>query len=188
MTERVPDIERLDDVRALRELLDAAPFDVETVQRLLRVVGELNVKPMELPLQLRRLRGDESAAAALVKLFMLGVTMERDRVDASLAPLGFAGLERLRLARNHEGGVRGTIRLIPHDDLYVASDRPDEEAGADHVAGIHRPSTTLSHLTVRRPVARALDVGTGNGIQALRAARHAERVVATDINARALVF
>jgi hypothetical protein len=32
---------------------------------------------------------------------------------------------------------------------------------------VHGPSLTLSHLTVRRPVETALDVGTGNGIQAI---------------------
>jgi methylase of polypeptide subunit release factors len=56
------------------------------------------------------------------------------------------------------------------------------------VAGIHPPSVTLAKLTIRRPVARALDVGTGNGIQALLASRHAERVLATDVNSRALAF
>jgi methylase of polypeptide subunit release factors len=53
---------------------------------------------------------------------------------------------------------------------------------------VHGPSLTLSHLTVRRPVETALDVGTGNGIQAILAARHSGRVVATDVNARALDF
>ncbi len=46
----------------------------------------------------------------------------------------------------------------------------------------------LAHLTVREPVERALDVGTGNGIQALLLSRHAEHVVATDVNERALGF
>ena len=41
---------------------------------------------------------------------------------------------------------------------------------------------------MRRPVARALDVCTGNGILALLAARHAEQVVATDVSERALAF
>ena len=41
---------------------------------------------------------------------------------------------------------------------------------------------------MRRPVEHALDVGTGNGIQAIHAARHCSRVVATDVNARALQF
>src|SRR4029079_1698366 len=65
---------------------------------------------------------------------------------------------------------------------------PGVDAQPDHVAGVHGPSLTLSHLTVRRPVAAALDVGTGSGVQALQAARHSASVVATDVNERALTF
>jgi SAM-dependent methyltransferase len=39
---------------------------------------------------------------------------------------------------------------------------------------------------VRKPIARALDVGTGCGVQALLAARHAERVTAVELNPRAV--
>ena len=56
----------------------------------------------------------------------------------------------------------------------------------DHVLGVGGASLTLSGLMLQRPVARALDVGTGCGIQALHASRHADRVVATDISVRAL--
>ena len=41
-------------------------------------------------------------------------------------------------------------------------------------------------LTPREPVTTAADIGTGCGVQALLLARHAERVIATDISARAL--
>ena len=56
------------------------------------------------------------------------------------------------------------------------------------MAGVHRPSAVLAHLTIREPVERALDLCTGNGIQALLLARHAGHVVATDVNERALAF
>ena len=79
------------------------------------------------------------------------------------------------------------MRVVPHEHLLIASDRYTEDF-ADHVAAVHGPSATLAHLTVRRPVARALDLGTGNGIQALLVAANADRVVATDINERALAF
>src|SRR5690606_30870927 len=49
-------------------------------------------------------------------------------------------------------------------------------------------SLTLAQVTVRRPTGQVLDLGTGCGIQALHAARHARRVVATDISRRALAF
>ncbi len=83
--------------------------------------------------------------------------------------------------------LRPRVRIVPHDDLLIACDL-SERKDADHVAGVHRPSVALAALTVRRPVATALDVGTGNGVQALLASRHAERVVGTDINERALAF
>ena len=54
--------------------------------------------------------------------------------------------------------------------------------------GVAPSSALLGNLTVRRPVERALDVGTGSGILAVLAARHAERVVATDLSERALAF
>ena len=54
--------------------------------------------------------------------------------------------------------------------------------------GVHRPSVALAHLTVRGSGERALDLCTGNGIQAILLAAHAERVVATDVNARALAY
>ena len=52
--------------------------------------------------------------------------------------------------------------------------------------GVSSASTTLAQLTVRRPVGRALDLGTGCGVQSLHLARHARSVTATDLNPRAL--
>src|SRR4029453_6428489 len=56
----------------------------------------------------------------------------------------------------------------------------------DHVLGVSSASTSLARLTIREPVRRALDLGTGCGVQALHLAAPAERVVATDVNQRAL--
>ena len=87
--------------------------------------------------------------------------------------------------------MRALVRLVPHGDYYIASDA-GPESGADvpfdHVPGIQAPSVTLAKLAVRRPCLYALDLGTGCGIQALLASKHSERVVATDVNPRALGF
>jgi hypothetical protein len=61
-----------------------------------------------------------------------------------------------------------------------------DDVPANHVSTVNPTSVLLSFITIRRPVESALDVGTGCGVQALLAARHARRVVATDINPRAL--
>ena len=41
---------------------------------------------------------------------------------------------------------------------------------------------------MRRPVATALDLGTGCGVQALQLSTHADTVTATDLSERALRF
>nr|WP_245996568.1 class I SAM-dependent methyltransferase [Streptomyces armeniacus] len=83
------------------------------------------------------------------------------------------------------GGVGGAGH--PHPGAANGPDAAElPEPQADVVLGVGGASTTLAGITVRTPVARALDLGTGSGIQALHAAQHATRVVATDLNARAL--
>jgi methylase of polypeptide subunit release factors len=58
----------------------------------------------------------------------------------------------------------------------------------DLVLGLSAASTTLAQLTIRRPVERALDLGTGCGVQSLHLAQHSAEVVATDLNPRALAL
>jgi len=55
-----------------------------------------------------------------------------------------------------------------------------------YVMGVTNAARSLAYLTPRRPVGTVLDLGTGSGIQAVLAAHHAERVVATDVSERAL--
>ena len=57
---------------------------------------------------------------------------------------------------------------------------------SDFVLGVSSASGTLAQLTIRRPVGSALDLGTGCGVQILHLARHADAIVATDVNPRAL--
>lgn len=72
---------------------------------------------------------------------------------------------------------------------WVLSDLGEVTTGEplhpDHVLGIGGATMSLLALTMRAPVGRALDIGTGCGIQALYLATHAQQVVATDLSARA---
>ena len=125
----------------------------------------------------------------LVRLFLLGVPVARDRVDELVDEQLRALLAQAGLLVADDGAVRGAARIVPHDELLIASDHSAAADGhADHVPGVHRPSVALAHLTVRGSGERALDLCTGNGIQAILLAAHAESVVATDVNARALAY
>jgi 16S rRNA C967 or C1407 C5-methylase (RsmB/RsmF family) len=141
-----------------------------------------------LPSYLRRL-GDADELAVLLRLFLLGVPVARERVEELVADELRARLAGAGLLVDDGEALHGASRLVPHDELLIASDHAAAAEGhVDHVPGVHRPSVALAHLTVRSEGERALDVATGNGIQAILLAAHAEHVVATDVNARALDY
>src|SRR4051812_46823375 len=72
------------------------------------------------------------------------------------------------------------------DGLRLVCDSHEEDGQPDVVRGATEAARTLAALIVRRPVARALDLGTGCGVLALTLARHSDRVVGADGNPRAI--
>jgi len=137
-------------------------------------------------------------AATLASLFLLGVPVEASALAAALPTLGLDGAVDLGLVAVEGGRALALVDLRPYSFVdaagagswWIVSDLGEMVLeGAlttDHVLGVGGASLTLSGLMVSRPVERVLDLGTGCGIQALHAARHAGHVVATDISARAI--
>lgn len=129
---------------------------------------------------------------SLVRLFYLGEVVPMELARRTLEPVGVERLIDVGLLQLREGGVRSQAMLIPYEDAVVVQDFPAEIAGrpdaTNYVLGVGRASITLAGLTVRRHGELVLDMGTGSGYQAFVAARHAAKVIATDINPRALNF
>ena len=174
-------------VAQLREVLHGAGFTAEAVQQALTTDGAFSRNPEDFPLYLRLM--PESRLATLVKLFFLGVRVPRDEAAQALAPLALERVERIGIVRLEGGEAFSTVEISPTEDFLFAYDHPEYGLDRpDHVLGMSPPTKVLACLTVRRPVERALDVGTGSGLQALLAAQHSARVVAVDINPRALAF
>jgi hypothetical protein len=186
----------LDDayVPSLRAALDGAGYTVDGVFALLgaeahRALGRNQTVPAQ------RATRDGSPLSTLVRLFALQVPVARDRADAALPglvdPLVAAGM-----LRASGGEVAAVVDIRPygdesHDWWIVCDPTPGldgRQAPMDpgYVLGISEASSSLAQLTVRAPVGRALDLGTGCGVQALHLAQHAGDVVATDVNPRAL--
>ncbi len=186
-----PDPPRVESRQAaveLGQLLLAAGYEPYRIQERLATGDQLLARSPELPSYLRRL-GDADELAVLLRLFLLGVPVTRARLDELVGAELRARLAGAELLVQDAEVIHGAARLVPHDELLIASDHAGAaEAHADHVPGVHRPSVALAHLTVRGEGERALDLCTGNGIQALLLAAHAERVVATDVNVRALAY
>jgi hypothetical protein len=176
-------------IAELREVLSAAGLTGEGVRAALGVGGEVLVRSPDGPVYERRLAGVEPLGP-IIRLLVLEVPVRAAEAERAFAPLPLARLERMGVVEVSGSEVRPVVRIVPHDEILIASDRRVHPGAdpSDHVAGVHGPSLTLSHLTVRRPVEKALDVGTGSGIQAILASRHSGVVLATDVNERALSF
>jgi SAM-dependent methyltransferase len=192
------------ELAALRDDLRAAPFTVAALEVALGPVATAALRRDEAVAARRALRGSGEPLAVLARLFLLGVRVPRSALDNALPRLGANGAVRCGLVRVAGAGeqdeVRAVVDLAPSSaedahgpvDLWFASDVSELASGAplrpDHVLGVGGASVTLVGLTVRDPVDRALDLGTGCGVQALHLVRHAGAVVATDTSARALAF
>lgn len=157
------------------------------------------------------LRASTEPLATVVKLWLLAQDVPAEELSLALPATGLKNLTDLGLiepAPTTEAGglpalVRATVDLRPYGwpsahaeqqdtDLWVASDLGAHQRPGvlrkDHVLGIGQASLTLAQGTMRRPVHKALDLGTGCGIQLFHLLHHAETVVATDISERALAF
>lgn len=183
-------------VQDLRAALTRASFTVDAVFALLgegahRALGRNQTVPA------RRASSGSGDLATLVRLFALQVPVDRDRADAALPglvePLAAAGM-----LQASGGEVRALVDVRPygdedHDWWIVCDPTPglDGQQGPmspEYVLGISEASSSLAQLTIRNRVGRALDLGTGCGVQALHLAQHAGDVVATDVNPRALAM
>lgn len=173
-------------VADLRAVLDAAGYSEQALRDTLALEGPLLVRRDDVTVHLRRLPAGRSST--LVKLFLLGVPVETKEAAQALKPLRLERLRSSGILAPRAPGLGARLRLVPYRGLLLACDPLHRRGAADWVDGVTSPADLLALLTVRRPVEAALDVGTGSGVQALLAARHARRIVATDINPRALAF
>ncbi|GGL46027.1 DUF7059 domain-containing protein [Planomonospora parontospora] len=176
-----------DPLDRLRELLLATGYTIDGVRERLGDVAATALSREELVPALRATR-DGDPLGTLIRLWWLGVPVAAADLPAGLpvAELAAAGLLAADGPR-----IAPRVHLQPWETGgYVVSDpkvRPGDPAlRPDHVVGAGGASANLAQLVSRRPVERALDLGTGCGVQVLHLAGRAERITATDVNPRAL--
>ena len=193
-------------VDLLRADLSAASFTVDALERLW---GEDAAAALHRGHRVPAIRAltratiGETALATLARIFVLGIPVDTDALDAALPTLTADGAEALGLVLRgvdpaERDSVRPRLDLRPYSAVdsagvvswWIASDLGELALGGpipeEHVLGVGGASTTLSGLMIPSAADSVLDLGTGCGIQGLHAARHASRVVATDISERAL--
>jgi methylase of polypeptide subunit release factors len=176
----------VDTVRHLGGALAAIGYSDVAVAERLGLDANMVVRADDVPVHLRRLRHGDSLDA-LIRLFLLLAPLTIEHAQAVLAPVELGELEEIAFVRREGPLVRALVRLTPYSGLVIASDTHQPgELREDSVLGLTSSARTLAAMTVRDRVGSALDVGTGCGVQALLAARHAKSVVAVDLNPRAV--
>jgi SAM-dependent methyltransferase len=177
-------------VDRLREVLASRGFFKEDLDSVLGASFASGHLRSDLPLYQRRLAAP-TPVHTLLKLFGLYVDVNEEDAAAAFAPLGLDEVVAMGLVERRDAVVRSLVGLVTTSDLVLARDRLLHDGASlrpDHVIGLNPPAMQLGAITVRRPVRSALDLGCGGGVQALLAARHADKVVAVDVNPRALEF
>jgi SAM-dependent methyltransferase len=175
-------------VRRIREVLDQAGY---TERGVLAALDAPEWPPSmrgrrARHLYLHRTRGG-TPLETLVRLFSLGQPVALEAARRALKPLRPEDWAEVGLLRMAGGEAKGAVQLGAYGDLLAAADWPGP-MGPDwyQVMGIGASSRSLAQMTIRRPVSRTLDLGTGCGILAFLAARHSGHVLAVDSNPRAL--
>ena len=204
----VADAPRSDDYARLtriRERLLALNYSYDAVQELLGVeAAEAMARDQVVPGLWRVehiLRDDYSVGEKNLARLLAFFLLARPLTEAEAAEVfgdALVDFENAALIeRDAADRWTASVDLRPHaaDDgteIFVAADLGAHQRPGvlrkDHVLGIGHASLTLAQITERTPVKRALDVGTGCGIQTFHLLAHAEHVTATDISERALAF
>ncbi|MCU1657668.1 MAG: methyltransferase [Pseudonocardiales bacterium] len=181
-----------------------AGYTADAIHDLLGIAGTAALRRGDLAALRRHLTAD-TPVSTLVRLFLLGEPVDETAAARALHPLTTDAACAAGLLAVSAGAARAVLDIRPYAEAvpglpglpaaaappwWVVSDfgtdvRPGPLA-ADHVLGIGTAALTLAQATIRSPVAAALDLGTGCGVQALHLSRHAGAVTATDISHRAL--
>ena len=177
------------DVATLRDFLKEADYNSESLTRLLGSA----LPPDRGAQQAGMFRtGEATPLNALIRLFLLGVSIDNKLGDEVL-PASFLDVcSRIGLLERTDDRLRARIVIVPIEDLLFASDAFDL-LGSEDAAEFVLPASThsanfLRLLTLRSRVGSMLDLGCGCGIHALFAARHCDNVVATDISPEAIRY
>jgi SAM-dependent methyltransferase len=183
-------LENPERIAQVRDVFDRARYRRPPIQALLggEAVGS-ELGPRDVPRMLRACGGD-SPLEVLVRLFLIGVPVAASDFGRAVAPLTLDDWRALGLVETDGPNVVRLVEVLCSDELLLAQyapyhPRPRPQSPVMRLNAAAN-SWELAQLTIRRPVAAALDLGTGSGLHALLAAAHSRRVVGVDCNARAL--
>lgn len=186
----LPDLSALDALApaALTQLRDRFVSIGLTAERVGPVVrAASSVHPLlRRPILKHHLRKVKEPYAYAARALMFGDPIERAELEKAFGDATSTVVDT-GLVTEVDGGFASGLCLTMLNDVYVWTD--DLSKGGDAVMGLGPVTSALCGLSMpRRKIGRALDLGCGAGTIALVVARACDKVVATDINPRAIVM
>ena len=173
----------------LRQFFTDAGYNEEKLGEVLGLVELPSVRLRSVPRLLDRTR-EPGLLNTLLRSFWVGASQETSAITPFVPAPIVDLLVESRLLRRENGRLVPEAMLIPFEGFLVASHHTSRiDAGDRELVLWPNPTTRLLlRFTIRRPARQTLDLGTGTGLLALKAASHSEKVVATDLNPRAIEF
>jgi methylase of polypeptide subunit release factors len=178
-----------DAIDRLRDALTSANYTSEGIADRLGPQATAAVARNDFRAALRATE-DRDPLATLIRLYICGQDEPATAVRRAFRDLDVEQAGELLIETTT--GYRAGIDLEPYGaSQWILSDLPNSRTAPlrkDHVLGVGGASIMLANAIIRQPVERALDLGTGCGVQALHLSEHARHVTATDVSQRALRF
>ena len=153
-----PALDRPDDVRRVRDVLDRAGYDFARVfdRIATRRAKGMSISPRDRP-RLLRLTRDGDPQATLIRLFLVGVPVPLEAFRRAVAPMDPADWAGLGLVAIEGDAVRRRLLVKPFGPFLLAHDPEANDGPPRHD---HRPGD-LEHHDGVRPDARAAPRDSG---------------------------
>ena len=184
----------VDEIEQLRHIFTDIGYVTDPVMAAIGDSGQLGLTRNSTTPALRALAGRTDALAGAIRLWLLQQPVPVEQ----LAPLPLQALTEAGIVSIAGSTARALVDVRPYgspddgasgwtvSDLTPGLDKTITKIRPDYVLGVSPASVSLTQMAVPTHVGSALDMGCGCGVQSLHLSRHADHVVATDVNPRAL--
>ena len=182
------------ELAAFRSKLRALRYSEDAITQTLEIEGPYALTRLGRELWPRYVIPGNEPLSVLIRLFLLCLSEPKPLVREVLGEDDLGLLRDLRLlSSDGPGRLRSPIGLYPLGPLLVATDWWREPKGGpntslNRVMPLGRDSYGLARLIASSAGGAALDLCTGSGVGALKAATRFEHVVGVDVNPRAINF
>ena len=178
------------DFERARHVLDAARYRSEGIDAVLGGAGWLTPRAIDLP-RYDHLTRTEIPLHTLIRLLLLRLPVTEAAVCSALAPMALETWVEAGILESvgADGTVLSRLQMIPVEGLVLAADSPRldrTDIPDDYVMGPGGSSLQLAWSALPTVSECTLDLGCGSGLAGLQASAFSRRVLATDINPRAI--